>query len=74
METRLRPSRRSARLREVVIDDTSLLEEVSHNAGSFRVSDYDPAETVSVHRKGDSPLPDRENGARSGPLHQSCPR
>ena len=37
---------------EVVIDHTSLLEEVSHNAGSFRVSDYDPTETVSVHRKG----------------------
>ena len=37
---------------EVVIDETSLLEEVSHNADSFRVSDYDPAETVSVHRKG----------------------
>jgi Domain of unknown function (DUF362) len=35
-----------------VIDETSLLEEVSHNAKSFRVSDYDPAETVSVHRKG----------------------
>lgn len=37
---------------EVIIDHTSLLEEVSHNADSFRVSDYDPAETVSVHRKG----------------------
>ncbi len=37
---------------EIVIDHTSLLEEVSHNADSFRVSDYDPAETVSVHRKG----------------------
>jgi uncharacterized protein (DUF362 family) len=37
---------------EVVIDSASLLEEVSHNASSFRVSDYDPAETVSVHRKG----------------------
>ena len=37
---------------EVVIDHTSLLEEVSHNAESFRVSDYDPAETVSVHRRG----------------------
>ena len=37
---------------EVVIDHQSLLEEVSHNADSFRVSDYDPAETVSVHRKG----------------------
>ena len=35
-----------------VIDHTSLLEEVSHNADSFRVSDYDPAETISVHRKG----------------------
>jgi uncharacterized protein (DUF362 family) len=37
---------------EVVLDGGSLLEEVSHNADSFRVSDYDPAETVSVHRKG----------------------
>jgi uncharacterized protein (DUF362 family) len=37
---------------EVVLDAASLLEEVSHNADSFRVSDYDPAETVSVHRKG----------------------
>ncbi len=37
---------------EIVIDHNSLLDEVSHNADSFRVSDYDPAETVSVHRKG----------------------
>lgn len=37
---------------EVVIDHQSLLEEVSHNADRFRVSDYDPTETVSVHRKG----------------------
>ncbi len=37
---------------EIVIDHTSLLEEVSHNADSFRVSDYNPAETISVHRKG----------------------
>ncbi len=37
---------------EIIIDGSSLLEEVSHNADSFRVSDYDPAETVSVHRKG----------------------
>jgi uncharacterized protein (DUF362 family) len=37
---------------EIVIDHASLLDEVSHNAASFRVSDYDPAETVSVHRKG----------------------
>ncbi|HZJ15860.1 MAG TPA: DUF362 domain-containing protein [Chthoniobacteraceae bacterium] len=37
---------------EIIIDHNSLLEEVSHNADSFRVSDYDPAETVSVHRKG----------------------
>lgn len=37
---------------EVILDTRSLLEEVSHNADSFRVSDYDPAETVSVHRKG----------------------
>jgi Domain of unknown function (DUF362) len=37
---------------EVVLDGGSLLEEVSHNADSFRVSDYDPSETVSVHRRG----------------------
>ena len=37
---------------EILIDGSSLLEEVSHNADSFRVSDYDPVETVSVHRKG----------------------
>lgn len=37
---------------EVIIDHQSLLEEVSHNANSFRVSDYDPAATVSMHRKG----------------------
>lgn len=37
---------------EIVLDAGSLLEEVSHNADSFRVSDYDPAETVSVHRRG----------------------
>ncbi len=37
---------------EVILDANSLLEEVSHNAASFRVSDYDPAETVSVHRRG----------------------
>lgn len=37
---------------ESVIGNTSLLEEASHNAASFRVSDYDPAETVSVHRQG----------------------
>jgi uncharacterized protein (DUF362 family) len=37
---------------EVVLDGASLLEEVSHRADSFRVSDYDPAETVSVHRRG----------------------
>lgn len=37
---------------EVVLDESSLLEAISHNAAAFRVSDYDPAETVSVHRKG----------------------
>lgn len=37
---------------EVVLDATSMLEEVSHNAANFRVSDYDPKATVSVHRTG----------------------
>lgn len=39
--------------REVILDDQSLLEEVSHRAASFRVSDYDPEETVSQHRRGE---------------------
>jgi len=37
---------------EIVLDEKSQLDEVSHNAASFRVSDYDPQETISVHRKG----------------------
>jgi uncharacterized protein (DUF362 family) len=37
---------------EVVLDEKSLLEEVSNNARNFRVSDYDPKTTVSVHRRG----------------------
>jgi len=36
----------------VRLDDRSLLEEVSDRAGSFRVSDYDPEETRSVHSPG----------------------
>lgn len=39
--------------REVVLDRQSLLEEVSHRASTFRVSDYDPRETTSKHRLGD---------------------
>jgi len=38
---------------EVILDDKSLLEEISHNARRFRVSDYDPEETTSAHRRGD---------------------
>ncbi|MBX2989882.1 MAG: DUF362 domain-containing protein [Bacteroidetes bacterium] len=37
---------------EVTLNEQSMLEEVSHNAANFRVSDYDPKETTSVHRKG----------------------
>jgi hypothetical protein len=37
---------------EVIVDEQSQLEEISRNAASFRVSDYDPQETVSVHCKG----------------------
>lgn len=37
---------------EVVLDKRSQLEEVSHRAETFRVSDYDPEETTSVHRSG----------------------
>lgn len=39
--------------REVVLDRQSLLEEISHRASTFRVSDYDPRETTSKHRQGD---------------------
>jgi uncharacterized protein (DUF362 family) len=38
--------------REVVLDHQSLLEEVSHRASTFRVSDYDPQDTTSSHRCG----------------------
>ena len=37
---------------EVQLDEKSFLDEVSHNAHRFRVSDYDPAETVSRHGRG----------------------
>jgi hypothetical protein len=37
---------------EVYVDEKSMLEEVSHNAEKFRVSDYDPEETISRHKKG----------------------
>lgn len=37
---------------EVVVDKHSLLEEVSENSNIFRVSDYDPKEIISVHKKG----------------------
>ena len=39
--------------REVILDHQSLLEEISHRAATFRVSDYDPQETTSKHRVGD---------------------
>jgi uncharacterized protein (DUF362 family) len=38
---------------EVVLDEKSLLEEISRNARYFRVSDYDAQETTSAHRSGD---------------------
>lgn len=38
--------------REVVLDRQSLLEEISHRASTFRVSDYDPQDTTSSHRLG----------------------
>jgi hypothetical protein len=37
---------------EIILDERSLLDAVSHRAETFRVSDYDPEETKSVHRKG----------------------
>lgn len=48
---------------EVVLDHQSLLEEISHRAATFRVSDYDPQETTSKHRGGGPPL----FGCRLGP-------
>jgi len=39
--------------REVILDRQSMLEEISHHASSFRVSDYDPQETTSKHRLGE---------------------
>jgi uncharacterized protein (DUF362 family) len=37
---------------ELALDEGSLLDEVSDNAHRFRVSDYDPVETVSRHARG----------------------
>lgn len=37
---------------EIVLNEASLLESISHRACSFRVADYDPNDTVSVHRQG----------------------
>ena len=37
---------------EIILDERSQLDAVSHRAETFRVSDYDPEETKSVHRKG----------------------
>lgn len=34
------------------LDDESHLEEISHRSSTFRVSDYDPKETTSMHQKG----------------------
>jgi len=38
--------------REVILDRESSLEPISHQSSAFRVSDYDPKETVSRHRLG----------------------
>lgn len=38
--------------REVSLDESSFLEEISEDRNRFRVSDYDPQETVSSHHKG----------------------
>lgn len=38
--------------REVALDASSFLDPVSHMADRFRVSDYDPQETGSSHRRG----------------------
>ena len=37
---------------EVVLEGSSFLEEVSQRSGQFRVSDYDPKETTSMHAPG----------------------
>lgn len=38
--------------RDVVLDNTSFLEEISDSGPRFRVADYEPRETISNHRKG----------------------
>ena len=38
--------------REVVLDERSFLEPISGDRERFRVSDYDPQETISNHRQG----------------------
>lgn len=37
---------------EILLNNESFLEEISQNSRNFRVSDYDPKETISVHQKG----------------------
>jgi len=37
---------------EVLLDGDSFLEEISHTSDLFRVSDYNPDETISSHRRG----------------------
>ncbi len=38
--------------REVILDESSFLDPVSDDVSRFRVSDYDPGETTSSHRRG----------------------
>ena len=38
--------------REVILDESSFLDPVSDAVSRFRVSDYDPGETTSSHRRG----------------------
>jgi hypothetical protein len=36
---------------EIILDEASMLEEISSNSANFRVSDYDPKETISMHKQ-----------------------
>lgn len=38
--------------RDIVLDSSSFLDEISHQGRTFRVSDYNPKETISNHVKG----------------------
>lgn len=38
--------------REVILDESSFVESISADGDKFRVSDFDPVETVSSHRRG----------------------